>query len=150
METSRALDASLHDVETRPLVAERRTWTVRAAPGDCRLGLSWLRGGLWHLQFSSTASARGVLSVLTFPMHAPVPAPFLVLVPGLLRSVWLSATELDELWGDHTGLCGPSAAMMTMTAILFEQTLSAAGRTALARARGDAFAELGVYRRASC
>ena len=126
-----SLDAPIHNPDSRPLLLKRRGWSVRAAQGQCRYGLVWLGAGLWHLQFSQS-SGQFAGSVLCFPKTASVPEPFLVLTRGLIRSVWMSPTSLDEFVQDQTGEPGPSGAMYALTAIIFEQTLSAAGRTAVA------------------
>lgn len=95
-------DAVLHDPARRRFLAVRGFWELRAAPGECALGLPWLHQGLFHLQFFAPDPA---VSVLAFPAGAPCArflvhtAPnhsFVVRSSGVLRNVPFDAGALDD------------------------------------------------------
>jgi hypothetical protein len=102
LETMMRDDAILHDPTRRRFLAVRGFWEVRAAPGDCSLGLPWLRQGLFHLQFFAPDAS---VSVLAFPDGAPCgrylvhTAPnqtFVVRDSGVLRNVRFEQAALDD------------------------------------------------------
>jgi hypothetical protein len=120
---SPSLDHDLLDPSRRLVLGRRARFEVRAAPGPCPLALAWLKTGLWHVQFLPVGTETE-LSVLVFPRRPPAET-FFVRVPCLLRGVWLSAEDLDEVWRDQTHQTDVSRRFRTIAEQLLDRALGA-------------------------
>jgi hypothetical protein len=122
-------DAVLHDPTRRRFLATRGFWELRAAPGECSLGLPWLHQGLFHLQFFAPDAA---VSVLAFPAGAPCGRYLVHTAPnhtvvvrkcGVLRNVAFDASALDDFLEHECQLPRSANGMARIVRQLHEHSL---------------------------